>query len=91
MSLQKLQDMVQHVNATSVSEEEVLSDSVYQYDAKSHTFSRCDKQPELIYKQADERTNTMDLNPGFAMADSKQEYNATLPNQTHEPIKHKAH
>lgn len=91
MPFQELQDMVQSVNATCVSEEEVLSDGVYQYDAKSHTFSRCDKQPELIYKQADERTNTMDLNPGFAMADSKQEYNATLPNQTHEPIKHKGH
>ena len=91
MPFQELQDMVQSVNATCVSEEEALSDGVYQYDAKSHTFSRCDKQPELIYKQADERTNTMDLNPGFAMADSKQEYNATLPNQTHEPIKHKGH
>ena len=91
MPFQELQDMVQSVNATCVSEEEVLSDGVYQYEAKSHTFSRCDKQPELIYKQADERTNTMDLNPGFAMADSKQEYNATLPNQTHEPIKHKRH
>lgn len=91
MSYQELQDMVQSVNSTCVSEEEVLSDGVYQYDAKSHTFSRWDKQLELAYKQAEERTNTMDLNPGFAMAESKQEYNATLPNQTHEPIKHKAH
>lgn len=91
MSYQELQTMVQDVNAMCVSEEEVLSDGVYQYDAKSHTFSRCDKTPELTYKQAEERTNTMDLNPGFAMAESKQEYDSTTPNQTHEPIKHKAH
>ena len=85
---ERKQDKIEEVRW---SEEEVLSDGVYQYDAKSHTFSRCDKQPELIYKQAEERTNAMDLNPRFAMTDSKQEYNATLPNQTHEPMKHKGH
>ncbi|MDD7349458.1 MAG: DUF5688 family protein, partial [Clostridiales bacterium] len=91
MSFQKLQTMVQDVNAMCVSEEEVLSDGVYQYDAKSHTFSRCDKTPELTYKQAEEKTDTMDLTPGFAMAENKQEYKATLPKQTHEPMKHKGH
>lgn len=91
MSYQELQTMVQDVNAMCVSEEEVLSDGVYQYDAKSHTFSRCDKTPELTYKQAEEKTDTMDLTPGFAMAENKQEYKATLPKQTHEPMKHKGH
>ena len=91
MSYQELQAMVQDINSTSVSDEEVLSNGVYQYDAKSHTFSRCDKTPELTYKQAEEKTNTMDLMPGFAMAENKQAYNEDAPNQTHEPMKHKGH
>lgn len=35
MSFQRLQDMVQDVNAMCVSEEEVLSDGVYQYEPKA--------------------------------------------------------
>ena len=91
MSFQKLQDMVQSVNSMCVSEEEVLSDGVYQYDAKSHTFSRCDKKPELTYKQEEGMTNNMEVKELVATAENKQEYGSTTPNQTHEPIKHKAH
>lgn len=91
MSFQRLQDMVQDVNAMCVSEEEVLSDGVYQYDAKSHTFSRCDKQPELTYKPAQGMTNNMEVRELVATAENKQEYDSTTPNHTHEPIKHKGH
>lgn len=91
MSFQRLQTMVQDVNAMCVSEEEVLSDGVYQYDSKSHTFSRCDKQPELTYKQAQGMTNNMEVKELFATAENKQEYDSTTPNHTHEPIKHKGH
>lgn len=91
MSFQRLQDMVQDVNAMCVSEEEVLSDGVYQYDAKSHTFSRCDRQPELTYKQAQGMTNNMEVRELVATAENKQEYDSTTPNHTHEPIKHKGH
>ena len=91
MSFQRLQDMVQDVNAMCVSEEEVLSDGVYQYDAKSHTFSRCDKQPELTYKQAQGMTNDMEVRELVATAENKQEYDSTTPNHTHEPIRHKGH
>ena len=91
MSFQRLQDMVQDVNAMCVSEEEVLSDGVYQYDAKSHTFSRCDKQLELTYKQAQGMTNNMEVRELVATAENKQEYDSTTPNHTHEPIKHKGH
>ena len=69
--------MVQDVNAMCVSEEEVLSDGVYQYDSKSHTFSRCDKQPELTYKQAQGMTNNMEVKELFATAENKQEYDST--------------
>ena len=91
MSFQRLQTMVQDVNAMCVSEEEVLSDGVYQYDSKSHTFSRCDKQPELTYKQAQGMTNNMEVRELVATAENKQEYDSTTPNHTHEPIKHKGH
>lgn len=61
MDFSELQDMVQSVNGSVVSAEDKLSDYVYEYDAKEHTFSRADKayqqiekmvsEPNLSYKQ----------------------------------------
>lgn len=38
-----LRDMVQEVNATQVSPEEKLTDSVYHYDSKEHVFELAEK------------------------------------------------
>ena len=41
MNFGELEEMVSSVNAACVRDDEVLSNHVYQYDAKEHKFSRC--------------------------------------------------
>ena len=55
MSRSELQEMVQEVNNTQVSEQDRLSDSVYAYDSKAHELMRADKYEERnMLKEKDE-------------------------------------
>ena len=51
-SYEELQDMVQQINQDIVSPEEILSDHVYEYDAKTHQISRADKVQSVDHKIA---------------------------------------
>lgn len=90
MPVQEMQDMVQSVNARCVSAEEVLSNHIYQYEAKTHTFSRCDTTREMKYEHGQEKRNDIEMKPVFGVTESKGTYNTDMPKQTHEPMKHKA-
>lgn len=46
LSWRELQEMVEDVNASTVAEEEQLSDSVYQYDAEKKELTRCNEGME---------------------------------------------
>lgn len=59
------------------------------YDAKTQTFSRCDKTQEIKYEHGEERD--MDLELAFAVTEEKGAYGIEMPKQTHEPMKHKIH
>ena len=83
MSAQELRDMVQSVNGSCVSPDEVLSDQVYEYDAKTHKLSICAPEKEL--KQ--EKAMGINLEPAFVMED-KSAYHENQPEQNHEPMKH---
>ena len=91
MSIEELENMVQSVNVSCVSADEILSDHIYQYDAKTHTFSRCDKKQEMKYEYGQEQTNDRELAPLFAVTENKDSYDMDTPKQMHEPMKHKSH
>ncbi|MDD3141789.1 MAG: DUF5688 family protein [Lachnospiraceae bacterium] len=56
----ELENMVQEVNATQVAPDEVLSDQVYEYDAKEHELFRGDKAEERQERKEAEKVNTVD-------------------------------
>ena len=81
MKLGELEEMVSSVNAACVRDDEVLSNHVYQYDAKEHKFSLCAPAKEM--KQ--EQTMEQNRQPAF----EEKSIDATKqPEQSHEPIKH---
>lgn len=82
MNLGELEEMVSSVNATCVRDDEVLSNHVYQYDAKEHKFSRC--VPERNLKKNLE----LDLEPAVDVQEEKNTLQSELPEQSHEPMKH---
>lgn len=82
ISPRELTDMVNAVNAKCVSEDEYLSDKIYQYDAKEHKFSRC--VPERNLKKNLE----LDLEPAVDVQEEKNTLQSELPEQSHEPMKH---
>lgn len=83
MNVDELREMVKSVNGSCVSVEEILSDQVYRYDAKTHTLSICSPEKEL--KQ--EQTMGKNLQPAMVMEESNQ-YEIKQPEQNHEPMKH---
>lgn len=82
ISPRELTDMVNAVNTKCVSEDEYLSDNIYQYDAKEHKFSRC--VPERNLKKNLE----LDLEPAVDVQEEKNTLQSELPEQSHEPMKH---
>lgn len=82
MNLEELEEMVSNINAMCVREDEVLSNHVYQYDAKEHKFSRC--VPERNLKKNLE----MDLEPMVDKQEEKNTLQSELQEQSHEPMKH---
>jgi hypothetical protein len=56
----ELENMVQEVNATQVAPDEVLSDHVYEYDAKEHELFRSDKSEERQERKEVEKVKAMD-------------------------------
>lgn len=81
MDPEELTDMVNTVNEGCVMQDEILSDHVYQYDAKEHKLSLCTPAKEM--KQ--ERTMEQNRQPAF----EEKSIDATKqPEQSHEPIKH---
>ena len=56
----ELENMVQEVNATQVAPDEVLSDHVYEYDAKEHELFRSDKAEEHKERKEVEKVKAMD-------------------------------
>lgn len=54
---EQLQSMVQEVNATQVEPDEVLSDHVYEYDAKEHELFRSDKAEERQERKEAEKAD----------------------------------
>lgn len=81
MDPEELTDMVNTVNEGCVMQDEILSDHVYQYDAKEHKFSLCTLAKEM--KQ--EQTMEQNRQPAF---EEKSIDAAKQPEQSHEPIKH---
>ena len=82
MEYEELQSMVQEVNQNCVSPDEILSNRVYQYDAKTHTISLADKvqnQKIGITAKAEEIGK-----PAFVM-EKEQSYNAGENVQEKEP------
>ena len=80
MDPEELTDMVNTVNEGCVMQDEILSDHVYQYDAKEHKLSLCAPAKEM--KQ--EQTMEQNRQPAF-----EKSIDATKqPEQSHEPIKH---
>ena len=77
MNLGELEEMVSSVNAACVRDDEVLSNHVYQYDAKEHKFSRCvpernlkknlelDLEPAVDVQWQPGRHNDPDEQPGY--------------------------
>lgn len=82
MNLGELEEMVSSVNAACVRDDEVLSNHVYQYDAKEHKFSRC--VPERNLKKNLE----LDLESAVDVQEEKNTLQSELPEQSHEPMKH---
>lgn len=82
MNLGELEEMVSSVNAACVRDDEVLSNHVYQYDAKEHKFSRC--VPERNLKKNLE----LDLEPAVDVQEEKNTLQSEMPEQSHEPMKH---
>lgn len=81
MDPEELTDMVNTVNEGCVMQDEILSDHVYQYDAKEHKLSLCTPAKEM--KQ--EQTMEQNRQPAF----EEKSIDATKqPEQSHEPIKH---
>lgn len=81
MDPEELTDMVNTVNEGCVMQDEILSDHVYQYDAKEHKLSLCARAKEM--KQ--EQTMEQNRQPAF----EEKSIDATKqPEQSHEPIKH---
>lgn len=81
MDPEELTDMVNTVNEGCVMQDEILSDHVYQYDAKEHKLSFCAPAKEM--KQ--EQTMEQNRQPAF----EEKSIDATKqPEQSHEPIKH---
>ena len=81
MDPEELTDMVNTVNEGCVMQDEILSDHVYQYDAKEHKLSLCAPAKEM--KQ--EQTMEQNRQPAF----EEKSIDATKqPEQSHEPIKH---
>ena len=80
--MEELEEMVSNINAMCVREDEVLSNHVYQYDAKEHKFSRC--VPERNLKKNLE----LDLEPAVDVQEEKNTLQSGLPEQSHEPMKH---
>ena len=85
ISVQELRNMVQFVNGSCVSPDEVLSDQVYEYNAKAHKFSICAPEKEL--KQEKAMGMGMNPEPAFVMEDRGM-YHTNQPEQNHEPMKH---
>ena len=82
MNFGELEEMVSSVNAACVRDDEVLSNHVYQYDAKEHKFSRC--VPERNLKKNLE----LDLEPTVDVQEEKNTLQSDLQEQSHEPMKH---
>ncbi len=82
MTYEELQDMVQDVNQNIVSEDEILSDHVYQYDAKTHEFSRADRTPKMEQKLAAVQENK----PEYHMGENEQTQEIEAPK--HSSLKH---
>lgn len=81
MDPEELTDMVNTVNEGCVMQDEILSDHVYQYDAKEHKLSLCTPAKEMKQEQ------TMEQNRQSAF--EEKSIDATKqPEQSHEPIKH---
>lgn len=55
MEVDELVAMVQEVNSTMVQQEEILSDHVYEYDAKKQEIVRADKVQEQSHEQSQEK------------------------------------
>lgn len=81
MDPEELTDMVNTVNEGCVMQDEILSDHVYQYDAKEHKFSLCTPAKEMKQEQ------TMEQNRQLAFEEKSIDA-AKQPEQSHEPIKH---
>jgi Family of unknown function (DUF5688) len=56
----ELENMVKEVNSTQVAPDEVLSDHVYEYDAKEHELFRSDKAEERQERKEAEKVNALD-------------------------------
>lgn len=82
MNLEELEEMVSNINAMCVREDEVLSNHVYQYDAKEHKFSRCVLERNL------KKNLEMDLEPMVDKQEEKNTLQSELQEQSHEPMKH---
>ena len=82
MNFGELEEMVSSVNAACVRDDEVLSNHVYQYDAKEHKFSRC--VPERNLK----KNLKLDLEPTVDVQEEKNTLQSELQEQSHEPMKH---
>lgn len=79
---EQLENMVQEVNATQVEPEEVLSNHVYEYDAKEHELFRGDKAEErqkrkeiekAVEKEADKVVEKVDKTKGIEKENQQKE------------------
>lgn len=82
VSPRDLTDMVNAINANFVSEDEYLSDKIYQYDAKEHKFSMCIPQENLKMELK------VNLEQVRAMQEEKNTLQSELTEQSHESMKH---
>ena len=84
MDPKELRNMVQNVNVTQVAEGEILSDQVYEYDAKTHKLGICVPGKEL--KQEQGKNISQELAMG--VMEEKTVYETKTQEQVYEPIKH---
>lgn len=80
MSYEELEDMVQNVNQDMVAPDEILSDHVYQYNAKTHEFSRADRIPKEEHKLTAVQENAKEYEVG-----EKEQLKEQEPQQHNSP------
>ena len=67
-----------------MAEGEILSDHVYEYDAKTHKLGICAPGKELTQEQG----KNISQEPAMGVMEEKTAYETKTQEQVHEPIKH---